>query len=699
MFKFRLVVVMLIMAMVSVLSSCKETVKTFPSGQMKVDKKVETAINTDSVYFNSRDLFCKTPFGAVEQGNDITMQFLTKKGDVNNIDLNIRTKFIYDTFAKSVKFKKFKVIAMKKIGTTNNYDMWQAKFKLDKIGVYGYYFELHKNDKDAITFANNSTTVNVPGVKIKGTGGVGKVTRFGKYKTPYNLTIYAKNFIMPAWTDNMVIYYIFPERFKNGNKKNDPKIGKTKYYDDTDIEVHENWNDVYPWVPGNRDGKEDDDKEYCNDFYGGDIDGIIQKLDYIKELGINVLYLNPVFKAPSNHKYDCADFKAIDPSFGTIKTFKKLVAEAKKRGIRIILDTSLNHCGADSVYMDRYGKYPTLGAFENEEIRKDSPYYEWFEFVPKAKKASDKYKKWFVDSLANLNESDGYKDFAFRDKDSVTKYWMAQGADAWRMDVTPWVSDEFWREWYTAIKSSYPDSFTVAEVWFDASKYLCGDMFDSTMNYIFRQAMLDYAKGGKGTKTVNVLEMIRENYPPQVFSRLMNLMSTHDQPRTLWEVGYKKYGQKNYEEKYKKRFLITLAFQFTYPGAPTVYYGDEIGLTGGHDPFNRGPYPWKEDGGDYGDYSILPIVQSLASMRKLHPVFVKGAVKMLYADKNIVSFERSDGKQTAYMIFNNAKEAMTFKLSGISEGKYKSLVDGKTVELKNGEELTIPAYSYEILLK
>ena len=364
-------------------------------------------------------------------------------------------------------------------------------------------------------------------------------------------------------------------------------------------------------MPG--DGRSDSD--YSNDFYGGDLDGIIQKLDYLRSLGVNVIYINPIFQAPSNHKYDTTDYLHIDEAFGTLDTFKKLVAESKKLGIRIILDTSLNHCGSDSLYMDRYGKYHSNGAFENETIHTNSPYYEWFEWNRDAKSPDREYGQWANPTLATLREVDSYKNFAYRDKRSVIKYWLSLGIGGWRMDVTPWKSDAFWKDWRKELKKDYPNAFTIAEVWFDASKYFTGDMFDSTMNYIFRSAALNFARGGNASLTSDTLEMLRENYPKPVFYRLMNLVSSHDVPRALFELGYMKYGAANYDEM-RKRLLLCFVLQFTYPGAPTIYYGDEVGMTGGADPMNRGPYPWKEDGCNYGDYSLIDVVKELSTIRR-----------------------------------------------------------------------------------
>ena len=639
----------------------------------EVSRYVSTAIDINSLYFNSRDLFCKKPFGAVKVNTDVTLKFLAKKGDLKMVKLVLSKQTIVGNSVME-RYKKFKSIEMKKIGTTNNSDIWSATFKLSKIGVYGYHFELYKNNEDGIVWADNIRQLKIPYVKVKGTGGIGRISALKKYKIPFTLTVYNyKNNL--SRLDGGIIYYIFPERFKNGNHKNDPVPGKTLFYDHKTVEVHKYWNDPKPWVPGKTDGNTNDDNEYCNNFYGGDLEGIIKKLDYIRSLGVTIIYINPIFFAPSNHKYDTADYMKIDPHFGTLKTFKKLVAEAKKRGMKILLDTSLNHCGSDSIYMDRYGKYPTLGAFENQKIRKDSPYYDWFEFVPNVKDADHKYQQWANPTLANLKESESFKKFAFKDKNSVMQYWLSLGAGGWRMDVTPWVSDNFWREWRTAIKKRFPDAFTVCEVWFDASKYLTGDMFDSTMNYIFRQAVLDFARGKNAKKSMDALEMLRENYPPEAFTHAMNLISSHDLPRAYWELGYKKPGSKK-KQTASQKLRLAMAFQFFYPGLPAIYYGDEVGMTGGHDPFNRGPYPWKEDGGDGGDRAVLSYIKKLVSLRKKHPALAKGDFTPVYSDKHLIIFKRSYGNQSLTVVLNNSKEAQPLPTEILTSAKQ---------ELFNGE--------------
>ena len=250
--------------------------------------------------------------------------------------------------------------------------------------------------------------------------------------------------------------------------------------------------------PGARTRGDGSDDEYSNDFFGGDIAGIIEKLDYIRSVGANTLYITPMFTAASNHKYDTADWKHIDPHFGSNADFERLCREAAKRGIRVLPDASLNHSGADSIYFDRYGTRGGQGAFEGGRINPASPYASWYTFDATQTEPDKQFKGWVgVTDLPELNKADpSYRAFAYGAPDSVTRTWLNAGASGWRMDVAPWVPDDFWREWRSVVKQTKPDALTVAETWFDASKFFLGDEFDSTMNYIFRNAVLDYANGG-----------------------------------------------------------------------------------------------------------------------------------------------------------------------------------------------------------
>ncbi len=673
----------------------------FSSDYVEKLSGLDAKVLAKSLYHDSRDARYKKPFGAVKLGQTVEFTLSAKAGDLEKVKLVLRSQLIKGNQDSEVFNPSGLDAWMKKSGLSEDLsrEYWSASVTFDEnIAVYGYHF-LASDGKDTVIYANNDRVVPVPHSRVIGTGGVGKAWDPADAKMlPYRLTVYDPAFTTPEWAKDAVFYYIFPERFRNGNKKNDPHPGKSAGYATHPVEKHFNWLDPKPWVPGSSDGKADDDGQWCNDFYGGDLAGITEKLDYIRDLGANVIYMNPIFQAPSNHKYDTADYKKIDPSFGTLKDFDKLVAEAKKRGIRVLLDTSLNHSGSDSVYMDRYGKYPGIGAFEKETIRADSPYADWYIFNPAGAGADQKYAQWGNPTLATLKESESYLDFAYGSKNSVTRYWLGRGIGGWRMDVTPWKSDDFWRGWRKAVKETNPDALTVAETWWDSSKYFLGDSFDSTMNYIFRQAVYDYASGGSAQDAVAALEMMRENYPPQAFSVLMNLLSTHDAARALYRFGYKGEGESaQVEEEAKRRLLLAVFMQMSYPGAPAIYYGDEVGMTGGEDPFNRGPYPWADLGGKV-DTDLLESFKKLTRLRSENPILKQGSLAVLHADEGGIVMHRRLGTQSALVVTNNSNQPRVFELDAkalvIEAAEYSDPISGAVAKIEGGLiKLEVPALS------
>jgi glycosidase len=398
------------------------------------------------------------------------------------------------------------------------------------------------------------------------------------------------------------------------------------------------------------------DRHFNNDFFGGDLAGIVEKLDDIRDLGANTIYMTPVFKAGSNHKYDTADYREIDPGFGSNEDFVRLTQQAAQRGIRIIPDTSLNHTGSDSVYFNRYGNHGKDGAFQDGRINPRSPYAGWYTFDPKQTDPDRQVRGWVgVSSLPELNKgSPALRDFFYRAPDSVMKLWLDRGASGWRMDVAPWVPDDFWREWRAAIKAHRPDALTVSETWFDASKYLLGDMFDSSMNYIFRNAVLDYAGGGPAQALVGNLEWLREAYPPQALHAMMNLLSSHDQARALHVLGWREDAQDAAAIALaKQRLKLAVFFQMSYPGAPSVYYGDEVGVTGGDDPYNRATYPWADLGGR-PDEALRAEFKRLIALRREHAVLRRGSLEApLYVDAHVVVLARRLGPTWAITATNN----------------------------------------------
>lgn len=599
-----------------------------------------------SVRYDSRDLQHKTPFGALVPGQPVNYLLSASPG-IDAVTLVIETRRLQGN-QEALDYLPLARIPMQR-ATGAGVDRWTAQFRFDAIGVYGYWFEIAiggeryvwQNNRDAVYWTRE-----------RGSGGVGVVDFMPENPASirrYRQTVHAADFVVPDWAPDLVYYYIFPDRFRNGDPANDPRPGKSRFHDGT-VEFHENWNDR-PFLSGTGDGS---DARYSNDFFGGDIQGIIDKLDYIRELGANALYITPLFSAASNHKYDTADYTHIDPGFGSDADFPRLTAQAASRGIRVIPDTSLNHTGIDSLYFDRHGNFPGIGAFEQGQIRADSPWASWYSFDPA--NPEQPFRGWSGSrDLPELDKNSAdFRRFAYG-PGGVMQQWLDRGAAGWRMDVAPWVPDDFWREWRSAVKTHRPDALTVAETWFDASKYLLGDMFDSTMNYIFRNAVLDYAAGGDARRFYANIEHMREAYPTQAFNALMNLLSTHDSARSLHVLG--DHGADSDAAAIalaRQRYLLAVLFQMTFPGSPAVFYGDEVGVNGGDDPFNRGTYPWTDLGGK-PDLAMLAQFKRLIGLRNQHAVLRRGNLSApIHLDEHVVVLLRRLGDEVAIVAVNNA---------------------------------------------
>lgn len=639
-----------------------------------------------TTHFTSREAEFKTPFGAQPAGTEFTFSIGNDVPGLRRATLVIERRRMTGN-QEQLAYEPLARLPM----TPHSRGLgvgFSARYKFPETGVYGYWFEL-ETEQGRYALQNNKDTIYW--TREKGSMGEATVERLPTNTNRirrYRQTIYAPDFQVPAWAKDIVYYYVFPERFRNGDKTNDPRPGGGRpqdRYQDRDVERHTRWNEK-PFKPGTGDGS---DALHNNDFFGGDLAGIIEKLDYIQSLGANALYLTPVFRAPSNHKYDAADYKQIDPAFGTNEDFVRLCAEAAKRGIRVIPDTSLNHVGADSPYFNRFGNFPAGGAFDNGKINPASPYASWFKFKPEEKDPNKQYQGWVgVSDLPEIDKSSpSFRAYAYGDKDSVTNFWLDRGAAGWRMDVAPWVPDDFWREWRQAVKAKKADALTVAETWFDSSKYFLGDMFDSTMNYIFRNAVMDYAAGKSGRQMAANLELMREAYPPQAFSALMNLLSTHDQPRALHH-----FGEDQNLALAKQRLRLAVFFQMTYPGAPTIYYGDEVGLGGGDDPFNRAPYPWADEGGQ-PDEALLADFKRLVKLRHDLPVLRHGTLDApLHADDQVVVLARQSGKTWALTATNNSTAPRTVSVVvPLASGTLRDALGGAPVAVDNHRiQLTVP---------
>ena len=630
--------------------------------------------------FDSRTSVDKQPFGAVPAGTPMRFSLSALPG-VSRVTLVVETRRLEGN-QEVLEYREIARVPMVKAAAESGRERWTASHRFDDVAVHGYWFEAEIGGQ-RYAYQNNADAVFW--TREKGSGGAGAVLDLPKALGTvrrFRQTVYAPNFKVPEWAADAVYYYIFPDRFRNGDKSNDPRPGVTRYHAAT-VELHKNWFDK-PWRPG--DGS---DAHYNNDFFGGDLAGIIDKLDYIRDLGANAIYMTPVFRASSNHKYDTADYRHIDPAFGSNADFERLTQEAAKRGIRVIPDASLNHTGADSIYFDRFGNFKTGGAFEGGKVRPDSPYASWYSFDATQTAPDKQYRGWVgVSDLPELDKaSPGWRTFAYGAPDSITKLWLDRGASGWRMDVAPWVSDDFWREWRSAVKATKPDAITIAETWFDASKYFLGDMFDSTMNYIFRNSVLEYAGGGKADVLYRNLELLREAYPPQALYALMNLLSSHDQARSLHVLGWHDDSGAEAIALAKARYRLAVFFQMTYPGSPAIYYGDEVGMTGGDDPFNRGTYPWADLGGK-PDTVMLAEFKRLTKLRQDHAVLRRGSLDApLFADEHVVVLLRRLGDAWALTATNNAATARTVSVAlpdGLAPGTLRDALGGAPVNVEQG---------------
>ena len=466
----------------------------------------------------------------------------------------------------------------------------------------------------------------------------------------YQLTVYDGSETVPDWYGQGMCYQIFPDRFH-----------RTEIPDPTGLVggrwVHEKWDDEPAYRP-NEHG------EIRNrDFFGGSFAGIIEKLDYLQKLGVETIYFNPIFEAAENHRYGTADYSRVDPMLGTNKDFTRLCDEAHKRGMRVMLDGVFNHTGFVSRYFNGDGFYPDKGASQSE----DSPYRPWFNF----RKWPDDYESWWgIYSLPAVNEHNpDYRNFIFGDKDSVVRRWLRAGADGWRLDVADELPDDFVAGVHAAAREEKPDAVVIGEVWEDGStkiaygvrrKHIWGRHCDGLMNYPFRNAAIAFFRGGSSADFIREMETIRENYPPFAFYSAMNSLGTHDTPRILTLLGAEENDQnqsKDWKASFrmdadrleyaKERLSAAAALLFTFPGSPTVYYGDEAGLEGFEDPFNRRTYPWGKE-----DAQLIAWYTQLGALRKEYQSLRKGDIRYLDSKHSVLAYTRTYKDETLLCVFN-----------------------------------------------
>lgn len=586
----------------------------------------------DWIYHNSHDGFYRSPFGAVTCNQEVILKIEVLK-PVDKVILRLWKD-------GSEELMEMRLVEIQ--GTKRNYEI-KIKAPAKPIQLW-YFFIIYLEGKKY--YYGNFTNY----------GGIGLTQ---EWEPPsYQITVFEERATTPQWFKESIMYQIFVDRFFNGNE--DQKIINKK---ENKYDYHyPAWEeDVKPYRINKKTGEI---KGF--DIYGGNLLGVIKKLPYLKELGINILYLNPIFEAPSNHKYDTADYKKIDPMFGDNETFKTLCLKAKELGINIILDGVFSHTGSDSIYFNKEGTYDSLGAFQSDE----SPYYSWYSF----QKHCDEYHCWWgIDTLPNVNEMDpSYRNFIIHDDNSVIKYWLKMGAKGWRLDVADELPDEFIKEIRSAMKGIDSDSVLIGEVWEDASRkvsyhklreYFLGEELDSVMNYPFREIMLDFFTGQRNAYEANLaLLSLKENYPVHNFYANMNIIGSHDVPRVLTMLGDAPHEDTLLPEEqayYKltpsqrslarQRLKLLALIQMTFPGVPCIYYGDEVGMEGYKDPFNRGTYPWGKE-----DQELLSWYKEIIRLRNRYDVFKTGQWFPLKINNDVFGYTRiiKDGRD----VFNQKKD-------------------------------------------
>ena len=519
------------------------------------------------------------------------------------------------------------------------YCIYCGTFSLENPGLYFYHFYITTHDGGFRLFKYGNDTNMEDGAL-------------------WQISCVPEDFHTPRWSQGAVIYQIFPDRFcKSGSCD---LTGKLRPYT-----IHENWDEEVQWQPNEK------GEVLNNDFYGGNFRGITEKMEYIASLGTTVLYLNPISKSFSSHRYDTGDYKQPDPMLGTLEDFRELCNTAHKYGIKVILDGVYSHTGSDSLYFDREGTFGGNGAY----CRKDSPYYNWYQF----KTWPDEYNSWWgFKTLPTVNKLDpGFLEYIITGRDSVIAHWLDAGCDGFRLDVADELPNEFLVILKKHLRQLRRDALLMGEVWEDASnkcaygsyrRYFVDGELDSVMNYPFRTAILNFLRGNDdGRALEDTVMTIAENYPQEVLLSNMNLLSTHDSPRILTALvddfnGSRAEKAKRYLSEAQKtealaRMRLAVCLQYTLPGSPSIYYADEAGMEGHNDPFNRRTYPWGRE-----DPALLAYFRQLGELRKNQDALRLGDVHFFHARDQKIGFAREyEGKQVRIYV-NRSKE--NWEISG-----------------------------------
>ncbi len=657
-----------------------------------------SATDTTGFYHNTFDPFYRSSEGAVPENTQLTLRFRTLHS--TGVYAVALRAYLFDTAAGSTTGPVDTNMPFEQnlVNSAAEYDVWKATVAMPSTPTV-YYYKFHVTQGSTSGFYSDDYLDDYDNLNKDGPGAATDSEPLDSFQ----VTVYDPNFQTPQWMANANVYQIFPDRFRNGDPTNDYCVARSSagcpsFYGASAASTIA----VTPWNTLLCDPNNQGSSCYGNFgeiFYGGDLLGIQNELDYIQNLGFDTIYLTPIFEASSNHRYDTDDYLTVDPALGGNAAFTSLINEMSHRGMRVILDGVFNHASSDSTYFNRYNRFPNVGACQSLT----SPYRAWFHFndnnVPCA---SADYPGWDgFDGLPSFDHTQtAVQNFFYGDPAaSVMANWYNAGASGWRFDVAP--DPNFPHSWWVATRSAAKtyksDGPLIGEIWPNASQWLAGDQLDSTMNYRFRRNVTGFARGQYGWVDDNdngndsivpltpsqfdaANRAVRDDYPPQATSAMMNLLDSHDTNRALYVLT--EQGDNGLAQA-KQRLELAALFQFTYIGAPTVFYGDEAAINAPSrynssngpvgDPYARAPYPWPDQSGDptiYGppDRSVIAFYTRLAHLRKQYPVLSSGTfVTLLTGDTqqpsnaaNTYAYARvGSNNQTAIVALNNGSNTNT----------------------------------------
>ena len=572
------------------------------------------------ILYDSKKLYHKAPFGTLTPGQtcDLQIHVPMTVGAVR-VDCCIGTR----------EGEKVLTVPMTLSEQRGAYGVYRGSFSLEKCGLYFYFFRVHKTDSSFRLYKVGDQT-NMESGDL------------------WQVSCVPQDFTTPDWAKGAVIYQVFPDRFHKAGTCD--LTGKLQPY-----RIHENWYEEVQWRPT------PEGLVLNNDFYGGNFRGITEKMDYIASLGTRILYLNPISKSFSSHRYDTGDYKTPDPMLGTVEDFRAMCEAAHARDIKVILDGVYSHTGSDSLYFNKNGTFPGKGAYQSPE----SPYYSWYTFHS----YPHSYQSWWnFDTLPTVNKLDpAFVEYIITGQDSVVAHWLRLGADGFRLDVADELPNAFLLLLKRRIREIKPDALLIGEVWEDASnkvaydipkRYFVDGVLDSVMNYPFRTAIVNFVRQwDDGQALAERVMTIAENYPPQVLCCNMNLLGTHDTARILTalvddydgsrEEKSRRHLSRNLYLQAKELLMMASFLQYMLPGAPSLYYADEAGMEGHKDPFNRRTYPWGRE-----DTELLSHFRHLGKLRKESACLQTGDIEFFRAEGGRIGFARRLEGKTVRIYLN-----------------------------------------------